>query len=111
MLSVIIGSNLSRTLTGNAPFVEVIAVTVLLVAVHALLTYLASRWRPFANLIKGKPTKLVRDGEIDWEAMRANAVGRRDLNTAIRDKGGSGIDDVELATMERGGDINVVLHN
>lgn len=111
VLSVIIGSNLSRTLTGNAPFIDVVAATILLVALHALLTYFASRWQPLANLIKGKPTKLIEDGEIDWEAMRANAIGRRDLNTAIREEGGSGVDDVELATMERGGDINIVLHN
>ena len=111
VMSVIIGSNLSRTLTGSAPFVNVVIATTLLVAVHALLSHLASRWRPLANLLKGKPSTLVENGAIDWDAMQANAIGRRDLNTAIRDSGGKDVDEVELATMERGGDIQVVLHN
>lgn len=109
VLSVIIGSNLSRTLTGNAPFVEVIGVTILLVALHAALNHAAARWRPLATLIKGNPKVLVKDGTVDWDQMKACALGERDLDAAIRASGATDCDEVKLATLERGGDIDVVL--
>lgn len=109
VLSIIIGSNLSRTLTGSAPFVEVMVTTTLLVVLHALLSWAAARWRPLANVVKGSAEVLVKDGRVFDANMHAHAIGRRDLREAIRDAGGRGIDQVELATLERGGDINVVL--
>ena len=109
ILSVIIGSNLSRTMTGSAPFLKTVTATILLVAVYSLLSHFSSRFRPLANLVKGKPVALVRDGEVIWREMRACAVGERDLDAAIRSAGGTAVEDVELAVMERGGDIEVVL--
>ena len=109
ILSVIIGSNLSRTLTGSAPFLKTVAATILLVAIYSLLSHFASRYRPLANVLKGKPVKLVEDGEVIWREMRSCAVGERDLDAAIRSAGGTDVEDVKLAVMERGGDIEVVL--
>jgi uncharacterized membrane protein YcaP (DUF421 family) len=109
VLAVIIGSNLSRTLTGNAPFLEVIGATVFLVFVHAVLTRAAARWRPLANLVKGRTSVLVREGEICWREMHANAVGERDLMAAIRAAGGASVDKVKTATLERNGDLDVVM--
>ncbi|HKK29085.1 MAG TPA: YetF domain-containing protein [Alphaproteobacteria bacterium] len=109
LLAVIIGSNLSRTLTGNAPFVEVLLTTGFLVLLHTLLTKIALRWRPLADLIKGKPTVLIEDGEVNDAAMRSSALGQRDLLAAIRAAGGMRIEDVKLATLERGGEIDVIL--
>ena len=111
ILSVIIGSNLSRTLTGNAPFFEVIAVTVLLVLLHAFIAKIAARFRSVANLVKGKPLELVRNGEVDEDAMARAAVGARDLEAALRDAGGKEIEEIELAVLERGGDIDVILRD
>lgn len=105
VVAVIVGSNLSRALTGNAPFFEVIAATVFLVALHAGLTHLAARWRPFATLIKGRKHVLAENGEFCRERMRPCAVRERDLMAAVRAAGGSR---VKLATLERGGDIDVV---
>jgi uncharacterized membrane protein YcaP (DUF421 family) len=109
VVAVIVGSNLSRTLTGNAPFIEVIVATIFLVALHATLTHIAARWRPLATLIKGRKHILAEDGKVNHEKMRACAVGERDLMAAIRAAGGSRLIDVKLATLERGGEIDVVL--
>lgn len=109
VLSVIIGSNLSRALTGNAPLVEVIAATALLVMIHAAIRWLATYSRTVANVVKGKPMKLVEDGVVSDKAMEKAAVGRRDLEAALRSAGATDISEVKLATMERGGDIDVVL--
>lgn len=109
IMSIIIGSNLSRTLTGNAPFFPVVSATIFLVALHMGVRLASSRWRPLANLVKGQPCVLVRDGEIDWSAMHHCGIGKRDLMTAIRSSGGEEVDAVSRATLERGGSITVVM--
>ena len=109
VLAVIIGSNLSRTMTGNAPFLEVIVATILLTMAHAVVTHLAARWRPLATLVKGRSCTLVEDGEVDDHMMRKCAVGRRDLLAAVRAVGGMKIEDAQQAYLERSGDIEVVL--
>ena len=108
VMSVIIGSNLSRTLTGNAPVVEVMIATAWLLALHWALAQVAHRYRWFSNLVKGKPHVLVKDGAIDWGAMRHEGIGTRDLETALRDEGVDGPEEVERATLERDGSISVV---
>jgi uncharacterized membrane protein YcaP (DUF421 family) len=109
LLSIIIGSNLSRTMTGNAPLFDVIVATAALVALHAALRHLTARWDWLARIVKGKPTVIVRDGEVDRRTMRRCAVGRRELDAAVRAAGGTEVGDVRLASIERDGSIDVVL--
>ena len=108
VMSVIIGSNLSRTLTGSAPLVEVMIATAWLLALHWALAHFAQRHRWFSNLVKGKPHELVSDGEIDWAAMRHEGLGMRDLETALRDAGLDDVGRVQCATLERDGSITVL---
>ena len=108
VMSVIIGSNLSRTLTGNAPLIEVMVATAWLLALHWALVTFAREHRWFSNLVKGKPHVLVRDGRVDWGAMRHESIGQRDLETAMRDEGVGGVDEIGTAVLERDGSISIV---
>ena len=108
IMSVIIGSNLSRCLTGNAPLLPTMVATAVLLALHWALAHLAQRSRGFANLVKGKPHVLVEDGEIDHAAMRHEGIGMRDLETAMREEDIVEIEGVRRATLERDGSISVI---
>lgn len=108
IMSVIIGSNLSRTLTGNAPVLPVFASTAALLALHWLMAIAARHNRPFATLVKGKALVLVRDGVIDEAAMDKEEIGRRDLDMALRDAGLEDIEDVHRAVLERDGGISIL---
>ena len=108
IMSVIIGSNLSRCLTGSAPLVPTMVATALLLALHWGMAQWAHRSRWFATLVKGKPHVLVRDGEIDHAAMRHEGIGMRDLETAMRDCALTEVGDVKTATLERDGSISVI---
>ena len=108
VMSVIIGSNLSRTLTGNAPLVEVMIATAFLLALHWALARFARDHRWFSNLVKGHPEILVKDGELQHAAMRHEGIGDRDLETAMRDEGVHEISEIESATLERDGSISIV---
>ncbi len=108
IFAVIIGSNLSRALTGSAPFIPTLVATMALVALHALLARAAIRWPWLSALTKGSSTVLVRDGVVDEKALRRKGLGEGDLRMALRSAGHADLSTVRRVVLERNGDINVV---
>lgn len=108
LISVVIGSNLSRALTGSAPFVATLIATALLVALHSLLVGAAAVWPGLGPLLKGRPRRLIRDGAVDREAMQRAGLGEHDLLEALRHKGVAGPEQVAEAWLERDGAISVI---
>lgn len=105
---VVVGSNLGRAMTGNAPFVSTLIATIVLLALHDLLVRAAARWGWLSLLMKGRSMALVRDGVPLNGAMRRSGIGERDLQVALRSAGHASLDGVDLVTLERNGDITVV---
>lgn len=108
IFSVIIGSNLSRALTGNAPLLQTLIATTLLVALHAVLVTLAARFPTLGPLLKGRSAQLIIDGEPDRQAMKRHGVGVHDLDEALRNKGLAEPSEAKAAFLERSGDISVL---
>jgi uncharacterized membrane protein YcaP (DUF421 family) len=108
VVSLIIGSNLSRALTGTVPLVQTLIASTVLVLLHALISAIAVRWPPFAVLVKGRSVRLVSDGQVDHSALRRNGLGPRDLEEALRTGGVAGPEDVQGAWLERNGAVSVV---
>jgi uncharacterized membrane protein YcaP (DUF421 family) len=108
IVALIIGSNISRAMTGKAPFFPGLAATLVVVVLHRLLAMATLRWSPLARLMKSAPVTLVRDGVADEAAMRRHAIGRADLAEGLRMEQVDGIEAVGLATLEAGGKISVV---
>ena len=108
ILSVIIGSNLSRALTGNAALWEVLIVTTVLVILHWIMAELAYRSKAFATLVKGSPQVLIRDGAVVERVRSRENIGTRDIDTALRAAGLERVEDVQKAVLERDGSITVL---
>jgi uncharacterized membrane protein YcaP (DUF421 family) len=108
ILTVLIGSNLSRALTAGAPFFPTMAATAALVAMYWLAIRLAQRSDFAGWVMKGHPVKLVRDGQVDQNAMRQTGVSHLDLTEAIRQSHVEGLESVAEALLERSGRISVV---
>lgn len=108
VLSVIIGSNLSRILTGGAPFLPTLAATALLVALYAVLSHAAVRFPRLGPILKGHSALLVSDGKPDARALARQGVGEQDLAQALRCAGIEDIRDVRSAYLERSGQISVL---
>ncbi len=106
VLAIVMGSSLSRTLTGNAPFVATLAAMTLIAFLFWLLEHLAIRWRGFSRLVKGEPIPLVRNGRCDQQQMRRAAIGAADLEEAARQSGLGGLDEIGEAVLERSGKIS-----
>ncbi len=108
VVSVAAGSNLSRAMTGNSPFLPSLGATLLLVVLHRSLAYAAARYRPLGFLIKGRAVIVVRDGVADTGVMRRHRISNDDLHEAIRLGGAGSVSAVKLAVLEDGGHISVV---
>jgi uncharacterized membrane protein YcaP (DUF421 family) len=108
IVAIVVGSNISRTMTGKAPFLASLAATLVLVVLHRLVAMATIRSNWLARFVKGRSAILVRDGVADRRAMRTYHISDDDLNEGLRMEQVSQVEDVALATIERGGKISVV---
>lgn len=109
VLSIILGSVISRGINGSAPFFPTLAASLGLVLLHWILAALAFRSDWFGDLVKGHARVLIRDGELDWDSMSESHLSKQDLLSALRVE--SQIEDpdqVQIARLERSGDISVI---
>ncbi|MFC7735152.1 DUF421 domain-containing protein [Roseomonas sp. GCM10028921] len=108
IVSLIIGSNLSRALTGSAPLGGTLLATTLLLALHWLLAQGAARFRPLSTLLEGSAVELARDGTARPGAMVRESISRADMDEALR---GAGVEDLartRLVMLEPSGKITVL---
>ena len=108
VIMILIGSNLSRALTGNSPFVPTIAATTLLVALHQLLTHAILLCPPLGPVLKGKPRRLMLGGRWDRKAVRRSGLGEHDLQEALRAQGLRSETNADEAWLERAGSIRII---
>ncbi len=108
VLAVVIGSNLSRTLTANAPFFPTLASTAALVGIYWVTSHVVQFSACLEWLVKGRPALLMRDGRLDRRVARKQGVTESDLNEAVRTHGVGRLSDVDTAVLERNGNINVI---
>jgi uncharacterized membrane protein YcaP (DUF421 family) len=110
MLGIVFGSTVSRAITGNAPFFPALVGALVLVLMHWLFAAAAFRSHAFGKLVKGHNRLLVRDGEIQWDAMRKSHVTTHDLEEALRGEGEEpDVSRIREAHLERNGDISVIM--
>ena len=109
ILSIILGSTLSRTINGAAPFWVTIGAGFVLVSIHRLVAFLSAYSRRFSVFISGRSLILIRDGEIQWNNMHKGHISQRDLMASLRSKAHlCDPNEVKMARLERGGDISVI---
>lgn len=108
IVSIVVGSNLSRALTGNGPLWGTLAATTLLMTLHWALAQASARWVPLSRLFEGSPVPLGRDGRTWPHVLHRHGVSRTDIDEALRQSGLQDFDDVQLATLEPSGKITVI---
>lgn len=110
LLGFVVGSVLSRAITGAIRFVDMVVIVSVLAAVHwifAIAGYYAGSF--LSKKMKNSARKLVEDGQMIEEAMRKSKLGENDLMQAIRSKGNvDSIEKVKSAYLERDGNITVI---
>jgi uncharacterized membrane protein YcaP (DUF421 family) len=111
VLAIILGSSLSRSLTGNAPLLPTLAATGILVVLYVAVTALAPRSKIVSHLLKGRPITLVRHGKVDRQAFRKAQFGENDITEMLRLNGLRDFSEVEEAHLERNGQVSIITKN
>ncbi len=107
ILGVVIGSMFSRTIHSQVPFVGSILAALALVILHGFFAFVAVRRKGFGNVVKGHPSQLVKDGQIDWDAMRRHDITLDDLKESMRlTLKSEDVAQVQSATLERNGNVS-----
>jgi uncharacterized membrane protein YcaP (DUF421 family) len=109
LLTVILGSTLSRTINGSAPFFSTLAAVAGLVGMHWLFNAIAVRFEGFDTLLKGHSRVLIQDGQLHRQAMGYSHISQGDLDATLRLTGKlSDPSQVKIARLESSGDISVL---
>jgi uncharacterized membrane protein YcaP (DUF421 family) len=108
ILGFILGSLLSRAITGHASISGTTLACAVMVFMHWAFTAIACRSHGFGVLIKGNDRLVVIDGKIVPENMRRSHISPHDLIEELRLNGVSDISDVQQAYKERNGEISVI---
>jgi uncharacterized membrane protein YcaP (DUF421 family) len=108
IVSVIIGSNLSRALTGGAPLFGTLAATTVLLGLHWILAQGAARFRIVSRVVEGAPLRLAAAGESDRRVQRRWAISEADIHEALRNAGLEQISAAREVILEPSGKISVL---
>lgn len=109
VFAIVIGSNLSRTLTANAPFFPTLAASAALVLLHRALAWAAYNTSWLGFVIKGEPRCLVSSGEPQTKELRASQITDEDLHEALRlNASQEDLAGIDAAYLERNGEISFV---
>jgi uncharacterized membrane protein YcaP (DUF421 family) len=111
VMSIIVGSSLSRAMTGSAPLPGTLAAVALLSALHLLLAYAVAGSKTLSSIVEGPPIVLARDGVLDRKARLWHAVSETDISEAMREKQLKGVDDmarVKEMTLEVNGKLSIL---
>lgn len=108
VLGIILGSVLSRAITGNAPFGPAIFASVVLMGLHWILAYFAYHFPKFGKLVKGREIQLMKGGNLEKKAMGQTNITEHDLEEACRQNSVETLKDVKDAFIERSGNISII---
>lgn len=109
ILSITLGSTLSRGINGAAAFFPTLAAGITLIVMHWLFAAITFRWPQLEPWIKGRARTLVKNGERHPTALQKSHLTEQDLSMALRSKGnGAQIDNIALAMLEPSGEISVL---
>lgn len=75
------------------------------------LEWVSEHWQPMRDYLESRPRVLVRNGEVDFEALRKERTTRRELYAELRMKGASSLSQVDAAILEVTGDVSVFLND
>jgi uncharacterized membrane protein YcaP (DUF421 family) len=108
LLSIIIGSNLSRALTGSVPLAGTLGASAVLVGLHVLLAHGVARSKGLSAVIEGEAIELGRNGSVDLKKRQRHMVSEGDLMEALRKEGIEDLRRTERIVLEASGEITVI---
>ena len=108
IVSIIMGSSLSRALTGSAPLGGTLLAMILIAFLHWVLARAASRSPRFAHLVEGRAVILGESGNVFPREMQRYNISQTDMQEALRKEGVRDAGQTRQVTLEPSGTITVL---
>lgn len=108
VVSIIVGSNLSRAITGSAPLGGTLAASTLIFVTHWAMAKASAHWPAASRLLEGTPDTIVRNGVADHGRRLLQAVSHNDIREALHEKALRDIAEAAEVIVEPSGKINVI---
>lgn len=93
----------------KVPFIRGLLILILLGGLEFLLSFLTYKSKFFSRIIEGKPTILIKDGNLVKANLAKEHISYADLSQELRKQGVSKISKVETAMLEACGKFSVIL--
>lgn len=93
----------------KVPFIRGLLILILLGGLEFLLSFLTFKSKFFSRIIEGKPTILIKDGNLIESNLAKEHISYADLRQELRKQGVSRISKVATAMLEACGKFSVVL--
>jgi len=109
VITILLGSILSRAVVGASPFIPTTIGCLAFVLVHWLLARLSFRSDRIGRLVKGEKASLYANGQENEPNMKRAHISQKDLLEGIRLKiNERSFEEVEEIFIERNGEISVI---
>jgi uncharacterized membrane protein YcaP (DUF421 family) len=111
IVSIVVGSMLSRTVTGASPFGGTLAAVATIVTLHVIASYAIARSDTLSRLVEGPSIRLATNGIVDDTVRVRHKISRSDMAEALRSHGLDGLSslsEVRKLELEPSGKISVV---
>ena len=108
IVAIVVGSSLSRVLTGTASVGGTLAATTLLMGLHWVLGKAVAHSDRASKLLEGSAKELARDGKLERAAMLRASISRNDIDEALRQSHIEHLADTRLVMIEPSGKITVL---
>ncbi len=82
-------------------------VFIIVISLHALVTFLIGQSKPFEVLVEGKPVCLIKGGAFSIENFKKEALGSDEFFAELRIQGVSQLGQIEEAIEESSGEISI----
>jgi uncharacterized membrane protein YcaP (DUF421 family) len=108
IVAVIVGSSLSRAMTGNADLWGTMAAAAVVMGFHAFIGRVAALWPMASRLLEGRAIPILEGRRLDETAMKFRGVSQADLYEALRGSGLTSPEEAERVTLEPSGRLTVL---
>jgi uncharacterized membrane protein YcaP (DUF421 family) len=103
-----LGEVVDEIIYGDVTFLQGMTAVAVIAVAQYLTGWLTFTSRTADKVLEGKPTIVVRDGEPQKSAMRAERINEEELMALLRVQGIDDLREVKLAIIEVGGELSVL---
>jgi uncharacterized membrane protein YcaP (DUF421 family) len=109
IVTVALGSTLaSILLSSDVSYSEGLLAFTVLIGAQLVVALLSTRWSLARRAIKSEPALLLRDGQMQTDALRRQRVTEGEVRQAIRATGGGDVNDIAAVVLETDGKFSVI---